>query len=955
MLDDSHPLTLELDSLRSAVARFQDEAHSASVKLQRFSFDTSNSQDRIAHLERENEALRNELSILRANPHPDTLPESHPAVQQSQELTLALRKLSDKLSLTEEALQTRTVELSNASSEVARCRTATETAYALAAQIRGREEEGKVRERELERNVMEAKEETRMSDLVVKEYADLVRSLEGRGSVSSNSTGSLVNSLSEGKLGLQKLFNDFSSETEKLQAEVARLQGALAESQGRFEAERKGAEADRVLLAQIQHQLEKLRLDDRTAAKMVSRYMKFSQTSTDTLQVSLNTLKTRHSATIDTLTCQITELSRQLRDSEATSDKLRTTLDELGKDIMRESFGRRREIALRLRLLTREQILNDGLEKLVRRASEASERHQLEDLTKILDASKALLASLNGSEEVTSEMSSLARLLAAECTVRGLVEELRTEKEKRLYLETGRNDLIQTNGFANGDPQHVAVREKTLRSPPHMSRPHTHTSSANSPVSPPAILPSVEEAPPSSPPESLPDVSTSGRPLPSFTREADAVVPSSLPSPQDAEAALAPITSPTDDITNRDPASASAFSPSIVIGSVLFEETLPDQLETPDLPVVAFPSATRSPSPTSPKLPAPQTVNGDDPSAAAVDANPEPESEPETTPHPLLAELALVGKRYDDLSRAFRDCHLTLQELKKQKSGSSIFRTAVDRLDDYTEDARVELEIRVADEALMAQGYETMLLVPGATLSHSRSLSQESVVATPTLGDLESRMRAFTSGSDPAVQKARMNLEQKLADVQHDIAKLKLAIHERQEQQPQPAEDATEIELSPSSVSPSSGWASWLSSPNSRPSSPSPAPTFGNVMTTPRLRHASSITRLKQQQHLSPSPSPREDDTFANLGLKIAMPSINTSNSYRSASFSHSNSASPIQRSRTVSMLGLGGAPGRGSGASPRLLSGTGPGSPVRVPSSIRRSPSSSLVVENGAEEEEIE
>ncbi|KAJ8087285.1 hypothetical protein PM082_006115 [Marasmius tenuissimus] len=951
MLDDSHPLTLELDSLRSAVARFQDEAHNASVKLQRFSFDTSNSQDRIAHLERENEVLRNELSTLRANPHPDTLPESHPAVQQSQELTLALRKLSDKLSLTEETLQTRTVEISNASSEVARCRTATEAAYALAAQIRGREEEGKVRERDLERKVMEAKEEARMSDLVVKEYADLVRSLEGRGSVSSNSTGSLVNNLSEGKLGLQKLFNDFSSETEKLQAEVARLQGALAESQSRFEAERKGAEADRVLLAQIQHQLEKLRLDDRTAAKMVSRYMKFSQTSTDTLQVSLNTLKTRHSATIDTLMCQITELSRQLRDSEATSDKLRTTLDELGKDIMRESFGRRREIALRLRLLTREQVFNDGLEKLVRRTSEASERHQLEDLTKILDASKTLLASLNGSEEVTSEMSSLARLVAAESTVRGLVEELRTEKEKRLYLETGRNDLIQTNGFANGDPQHVAVREKTLPSPPHMSRPHTHTSSANSPVSPPVILPSVEEAPSSSPPESLPDVSTSsGRPLPSFTREADAVVPSSLPSPQDVEAVLASITSPTDNITNRD--SASASSPSIVIGSVLFEETLSDQLETPDLPVVAFPSATRSPSPISPT---PQAVNDDVPSAAAVDTNPESES----VPHPLLAELALVGKRYDDLSRAFRDCHLALQELKKQKSSSSLFHTAVDRLDDYTEDARVELEIRTADEALMAHGYETMLLVPGATLSpspsHTRGLSHESVVATPTLGDLESRMRAFASGSDPAVQKARLNLEQKLADVQHDIAKLKLAIYEQQQQQ-QPAEDATEIEPSPASATPSSssGWASWLSSPNSRPSSPSPAPTFGNVMTTPRLRHASSITRLKQQQQQhNLSPSPREDDTFANLGLKIAMPSINISNSYRSASFSHSNSASPIQRSRTVSMLGLGGAPGRGSGSSPRLLSAGGPASPARVPSSISRSPSSSLVVENGAEEEE--
>ncbi|KAL0576071.1 hypothetical protein V5O48_005899 [Marasmius crinis-equi] len=946
MLDDSHPLTLELDSLRSAVARFQDEAHNASVRLQRFSFDTANTQDRIALLERENEVLRHELSTLRANPHPDSVPESHPAVQRSQELTLTLRKLSDKISLTEEALQTRTTELVHATSEATKSKAATEAAYALAAQIRGREEEGKVRERDLERQVMEAKEETRMSDLVVKEYADLVRSLEGRGSTASAGSGSLVDGLSEGKSGLQRLFNDFSSETEKLQSEVTRLRGQLAESESRLEGERKGAEADRILLAQIQHQLEKLKLDDRTAAKMVSRYMKFSQTATDTLQVSLNTLKTRHSTTIDTLTSQITDLSRQLQTSEATSDKLRTTLDELGKDIMRESFGRRREIALRLRLVTREQVLNDGLERLARRVSEASERHQSEDLTKVLEESQALLTNVNGTEDVTGEMGSLARILAAESAVRGLIEELKAEKERRLYLETGRTDLIQQNEYANGHVNGLNVREKTLPTTP--LTPEYQGPVADSPAESPAsapppavILPSeIEERPPSPSPENLPDSSTSSE-VTAHALGSEGESDCQL-SPPALETSLSTITQSNGDVTDRERVSPSSSPPP---SGVVIDDSSPVE-DLPDHPKIAASSPTVLPSTnlltSSPLSSEPlPSLNLSVPSPSTSDTN----LEPDTPPHPLLAELALVGKRYDDLSRALRDCHLALQELKKHDSGSNVFNTAIDRLDDFTEDARVELEIRAADEALLAQGYETMLSIPGATRTptHTRTYSQESIAAIPTLSELETQVQAFTSGLDPAVQKARQNLEQKLADVQHDIAKLKLAIHEQQ----RPVEGVTPPpELSPPSVSPStssSGWTSWLSSSSSRPASPSPAPTFGNVMTTPRLRHASSITRLKQQQ-LSPS---REDDPFSNLGLKIAMPT------YKASSFSPNSSASPIQRNRTVSMLGLGGGTRRTSGASPRVFSASpSSGSPGTLSSSISRSTSSSAVTGAGSDEE---
>jgi hypothetical protein len=43
------------------------------------------------------------------------------------------------------------------------------------------------------------------------------------------------------------------------------------------------------------------------------------------------------------------------------------------------------------------------------------------------------------------------------------------------------------------------------------------------------------------------------------------------------------------------------------------------------------------------------------------------------------------------------------------------------RLDDFSEDARVELEIRLADEERIARGYATLLAVPGAITSEAEA------------------------------------------------------------------------------------------------------------------------------------------------------------------------------------------------------------------------------------------
>jgi len=94
---------------------------------------------------------------------------------------------------------------------------------------------------------------------------------------------------------------------------------------------------------------------------------------------------------------------------------------------------------------------------------------------------------------------------------------------------------------------------------------------------------------------------------------------------------------------------------------------------------------------------------------------------PPSASHSLIPELDRVRHRYDDLQRAFRDCHLILKDLINSISSISpvteivaILRTAVQRLDDFNEDARVELEIRITDEELSARGFQTLLNVPGA-------------------------------------------------------------------------------------------------------------------------------------------------------------------------------------------------------------------------------------------------
>ncbi|KAJ3894974.1 hypothetical protein GG344DRAFT_39819 [Lentinula edodes] len=921
-IDEDHPLVLEISSLKAAVSRFQDEAHSASLKLQRFSFDASVAQDRVIKLERENALLKTELATLRANPHPDLSSTSHPAVLQSQELTLSLRRLSDKLSLTEQTLLERTTELTHVASELAKSNLIIEGAYALAARTRGREEDGKVRERALEMKIRELNEEVKMEDLVVKQYADLVRSLEGRNSsvnteptsMHNNSSATLVDGISEDKIGLQKLFAEFSAQFEPLQAEVEKLKGELAVTNMRLEAERKGTEADHKLLAAAQKELQMLKIEDKSAAAMVSRYMKFSQASTNMLQNSLNTLKTRHSATIDTLSNQLANLTTQLQSSQATSDKLRTTLDELGKDIMRESYGRRREIALRLKFVVREEALQEVLGRWIRKGKELlNQEHEhisRQSLEKLLSDARAVYAVLDTPSASISPLppvsdleyspysaptGSLARIIAIEASVNSLADELHLQISRRQELELA----VATNESLPPIPTKDKARlvNGLARPERHSVVEDSDTSALNSDVGP------------------------------YKDRQHSEVVDAHEDFP--SEIALEVIPSPSSDY-NEIPDTSTKEDQLITVTEVQ-SVALPDISENIDSDSAGKYELPANPHvPTTPFL-AEETSNISASSDFAQDME-KPDSGVVAS-RSLIAELNHVSHRYDDLQRAFRDCHLALQELRKTLSStiisdndtgtsihtvngisSQIYQAAIERLDDYNEDARVELEIRAADEALLAQGYQTML-----------SVSESYDLSNPSSGELEAQIRGFISGADLNVQRARQSLSRKLADVQNDIAVLKRAMHDPDAfGLPSPAnliEDGTNNGLNENS-----GWTSWIRGTSARPASPSPAQTFGHVMTNPRLKHSSSFHQDLAPRRRGSVTTSQQMHPFANLDLRVSMPALSSPlSSARSAVFSPPGIDWNGPRTRTVStmnMLGLGTArSGTGGSSRPQASS----------------------------------
>ncbi|KAJ6547715.1 hypothetical protein B0H10DRAFT_2243417 [Mycena sp. CBHHK59/15] len=874
-LSDSHPLSEELTSLRAAVTRFQagfNEAHSSSIKLQRHALDTSSSSERIAQLEAENALLNSELAVLRDNPTPST-PSSVSAPETVAELTLSLRRLSSKLSLTETSLQEHTIALTQATSLATEKTHAAGEAYALAARARGREEECLIRERALQRAVAHAQEEAKLSDHVVKEYADLVRALEGRspppsakgwaGENGNESSATLVDALAASKTDLQALSAASAQSAVAQDARIAELESALVTSDAQLAASHKLTAELGDELARAKFVAEKARIDDRSAAGMVERYMKFTQSTTIALHATLAGLRTRHDATLSTLHAQIAALTERLHGAHAEGERLRGALDELGGAMLRETIGRRREVALRVRMVGREERVAEALRRGVRRAADAGEEVGERDGVLVREV-HAVLALLDGEDARGSE----GRMVLLESAVEMLVKEMEDGVAQRVAAERDAPSATQPLE-PEPAPMLLAPVAETPQPPVHVSIPPTevilHQPSPRAPPNDSLLMEDfnfkaeaeVEDA------DRRIDAEDAHEEVDRLIDVGDA--DSAFPGPSSA-----PSLSPSPIVPPGPQSQAAADGVDAVFLAAASDATPPlhDDVElgaategTQDVDAarVASPEASDALAEAPPV-----------PMEAPAPVDP-PRAEPLT--HPLLADLETASKRYDALQRAFRDCHLALQELRAALAPPSaqlgaqqdVLRSAVERLHDYTEDARVELEIRVADERVLARGWETLVLLPHTPDSNNDdALDTEDGMGS---AEIARQIAQFVRGDDPAVRRAEEGFRHKLEDVEHDIAVVKRAVY-APPSTPSPAPAA-----SPDTSGDAGGWAAWIRGSRAgtpAPSSPSyaDAPTFGSVITSPRLRHSASAALLGGSPRRE-----RERNPFEGLGLRVAMPS----------------------------------------------------------------------------------
>ena len=471
---------------------------------------------------------------------------------------------------------------------------------------------------------------------------------------------------------------------------------------------------------------------------------------------------------------------------------------------------------------------------------------------------------------VNAGIGSVARILAAQDAVKTLVEELQNETEKRMKLERiiGKAE-VDEDGRILAPTQGISL-------------------------------------PPPTPPKD-------SRTTPAIPQSTSAPVHQEMITSRSTEQTLASVDPVTP--SKEEPAEAPCEDeiPVITVASVDIIHQPSPRLPEPE-PRVILPSLSDDPqdiilpltSPTSPELPNDNITNSSVMSEASQSsASPSTHTSAPTStsspsnppPHPLLAELTKVKDRYDTLQRAFRDCHLTLLDLKgtiptlPPSPSLSVLQNAVARLDDYNEDARVELEIRVSDEERITRGYETLLSVQGALSSEAEA------------GEVEAAVRAFVDGTEAAVARAQSQFSRKLDDLEHDIAAVKRRVHELPL-----ALEAEETDLNPLNSGANPSWTSLAAGFFAPPRPASPSITFGSVMTSPRLRRPASSAHMHVRGGSSDSaaggssPALGDRSPFATLDLRIPMPNV-------VFSAAPSLARSPPPRPRTMSgmyMLGLG-------------------------------------------------
>lgn len=293
-----------------------------------------------------------------------------------------------------------------------------------------------------------------------------------------------ISNLLVGQRGVNRLFQDFVSAISAKEKEVRRLSDRLEELEHTLSTVTDQLNTETSLRIEAESARETIMRDDASAAKVVERYMTFTQKTHATVHLHLDNLRSRSAATQHSLRKEIAVLRAKLAGETGRAERLRLALDDASENLSREVAGRRREVGLRLKMISNEEkrerkveiwldrvrrtregvegavveadilegLLDEGVEAYSVDPASASfstsvskdKQRSWRGMTGILGGGRRKSVSVNGHalDAERSEASSIARVLLAEELVDTLVKDLQVETERRMALESQRVDWL---------------------------------------------------------------------------------------------------------------------------------------------------------------------------------------------------------------------------------------------------------------------------------------------------------------------------------------------------------------------------------------------------------------------------------------------------------------------------------------------------------------------------------
>ncbi|WOO79476.1 uncharacterized protein LOC62_02G002998 [Vanrija pseudolonga] len=294
---------------------------------------------------------------------------------------------------------------------------------------------------------------------------------------SASASADAISNLLLGQRGVHRLFKDFAAALSAKDSEIRKLHTQIDELQTEATVAKDQLTAETAVRVEAQVDRDRVLRDDASAAKVVERYMTFSQKAHATVHMHLGHLRQRSAATQKALRADAKVARQRLRGETERATRLRGAAEELASELGREAAGRRREVALRLQLIAADEArarkAESWLDKL-RRAREAAEADGRgfiapDAASSLLTEAAALLGPLEAAAEqeapgssrkgwrgrwlgggrkasvsagaaavATPQDESVARVFLAEELVQHLVTDLQIETERRVDLERQR-------------------------------------------------------------------------------------------------------------------------------------------------------------------------------------------------------------------------------------------------------------------------------------------------------------------------------------------------------------------------------------------------------------------------------------------------------------------------------------------------------------------------------------